>query len=62
MIKNGNQNEPEKNGKPKYSIHDFKEKKNYTREEMEKMKLGAEFMEVIRESLKKNEQTEKSSI
>lgn len=56
--------QPEKQ-KPKRSIHDFKPKKRYTREEREKIELGMEFMEIIRESLEKmekNEQTEESSV
>jgi hypothetical protein len=60
-MKNGNENDTEKKPKPKYSIHDYKPKKRYTREEKEKMQIGIEFMEIIRESIKKNEQTEKSS-
>jgi hypothetical protein len=61
-MKNGNQKKTEKKPKPKYSIHDYKPKKRYTREEMEKMRIGKEFMEIIRESLKKNEQIEDPSV
>jgi len=48
--------------KPKRSIHDYKPKKRYTRAEREKMELGMEFMEIIRKSLEKNGQTEKSDV
>lgn len=61
-MKNGKENETEKKPKPKYSVHDYKPKKRYTREEKEKMQIGIEFMEIIRESIKKNEQTEDSSV
>lgn len=59
-MKNGNGKKTETKKKPKYSIHDFKPKKNYTQAEREKIALGAEFMEIIKKSLEKNEQTEKS--
>ena len=49
MIENGDQKEPEKNGKPRYSIHDFKEKKRYTREEKEFMEAAMEFLKRIGE-------------
>ena len=56
--------QPEKK-KPKRSVHDYKPKKRYTREEREKIELGMEFMEIIRKSLEKmekNEQTENSIV
>ena len=64
-MKNGNKKEMEQRPKPKYTIHDFKPKKRYTREEREKIELGIEFMEIIRKSLEKmekNEQTEESIV
>ncbi len=60
-MKNGNSKEAEAKPKPKYSIHDFKPKKRYTRAEREKIELGMEFMEIIRKSLEKNEQNKKSA-
>lgn len=57
-MKNGDQTEVKKNGKPKYSIHDFKEKKRYSREEREKIEAGMLFLELIRKSKKLNEQAE----
>ncbi len=60
-MKNGNNKEAEAKPKPKYSIHDFKPKKRYTRAEREKIELGMEFMEIIRKSLEKNEQNKKSA-
>ncbi len=59
-MKNGNGKKIETKPKPKYSIHDYKPKKRYTRAEREKIELGVEFMEIIRKSLEKNEQAEKS--
>lgn len=61
-MKNGNQSPAEKNGKPKYSIHDFKPKKRYTREEKEKINAVKEFLEALRKSNEKNEQTEETVI
>ncbi len=58
-MKNGNNKKAE--AKPKYSIHDFKPKKRYTRAEREKIELGMEFMEIIRKSLEKDEQNKKSA-
>lgn len=60
-MKNGNNKKTETKPKPKYSIHDFKPKKQYTRAEREKIELGMEFMEIIRKSLEKNEQNKKSA-
>ena len=60
-MKNGNNKEAEAKPKTKYSIHDFKPKKRYTRAEREKIELGMEFMEIIRKSLEKNEQNKKSA-
>lgn len=62
MIKNGNQTEPEKNGKPKYSIHDFKPKKRYTRDEKEKIEAGVEFLEALRKAIEKDEQIKETII
>jgi hypothetical protein len=62
IMKNGKENGTQKKAKPKYSIHDYKPKKRYSREEKEKMQIGIEFMEIIRESIKKNEQAEESSV
>lgn len=59
---NGKKAKAEIKPKPKYSIHDYKEKKRYTRAEREKMELGAEFMDIIRKSLEKNEQIEKTDV
>lgn len=61
-MKNGNKKEAGKRPKPKYTIHDFKPKKRYTREELEKIEAGMEFLEIIRKSLEKNEQNEETSI
>ncbi len=61
-MRNGDSKKTETKPKPKYSIHDYKPKKRYTRAEREKMELGMEFMEIIRKSLEKNEQTEKSDV
>ncbi len=61
-MRNGDSKKTETNPKPKHSIHDYKPKKRYTRAEREKMELGMEFMEIIRKSLEKNEQTEKSDV
>ena len=62
-MKNGKPEKPDnERSKPKYTIHDFKPKKRYTRAEREKIQLVTEFMEIIRESLKKNEQSEKSDV
>ena len=54
-MKNGNQKEAKQNGKPKYSIHDFKPKKRYTREEKEKIEAGMRFLELIERGIKENE-------
>ena len=55
MMKNGNQSKPEKNGKPKYSIHDFKPKKRYTRAEKEKIEAGMLLLELIGRGKAENE-------
>ena len=64
-MKNGNQKEAKQNGKPKYSIHDFKPKKRYTREEKEKIEAGMRFLEALGRSIeanKQNEQTEETVV
>ena len=61
-MKNGNNREAEAKPKPKYSIHDYKPKKRYTRAEREKIEAGMALLEIIRESLKKNEQDEETSV
>ncbi len=61
-MKNGNEKKAEQSPKPKYSIHDFKPKKRYTREEREKIEAGMEFLEIIRKSVEKNEQNEETSV
>lgn len=62
-MKNGKTKEPDnQRPKPKYTIHDFKPKKRYTRAEREKIELGMEFMEIIRKSLEKNEQSQESDV
>lgn len=62
-MKNGKNKKPDnQRPKPKYTIHDFKPKKRYTRAEREKIELGMEFMEIIRKSLEKNEQSEDSDV
>ena len=62
---NGNQNSAEKKPKPKYSIHDFKPKKRYTREEKEMMEAGMRFLEALGRDLEKqklNEQIEETVV
>ena len=64
-MKNGNQSQAKKNGKPRYSIHDFKPKKRYTREEKEKIEAGMRFLKALGKSIeenKQNEQTEETVI
>jgi len=61
-MRNGDDKKTETKPKPKYSIQDYKPKKRYTRAAREKIELGKEFMEIIRKSLEKNEQTEKSDV
>jgi len=59
---NGKKAETETKPKPKYSIHDFKPKKRYTRAEREKIEAGMLLLELIRKSLEKNEQDEKAAV
>lgn len=62
-MKNGNEKTREKKRpKPKYTIHDFKPKKRYTKEEREKIEAGMEFLEIIRKSIEKSEQNEEASV
>ena len=55
-MKNGNKKEAEKRPKPKYTIHDFKPKKRYSREEREKIEAGRLLLELIRRGQAENEQ------
>ncbi len=48
-MKNGNQNETEKKPKPKYSVHDYKPKKRYTRDEKEMIEAGMDLLKKIGE-------------
>ncbi len=61
-MKNGNNKEAEAKPKPKYSIHDFKPKKRYTRAEREKIEAGFLLLEIIRKSLEKNGQDEETAV
>ena len=46
--------QPEKQ-KPKHSIHDYKPKKRYTREEREKIEAGRLLLELIRRGQAEND-------
>jgi hypothetical protein len=59
-MKNGKQTTAKQNGKPKYSIHDFKPKKRYTRAEKEKIKATMEFLEALGKEIEKNKQNEQT--
>lgn len=62
-MKDGNHEKPDnKRPTPKYTIHDFKPKKRYTRAEREKIEAGMELLEIIRKSIEKNEQDEETSV
>jgi len=61
-MKNGNNKKAETKPKPKYSIHDYKPKKRYTRTEREKIEAGMALLEIIRKSLEKNEQDEETAV
>jgi len=61
-MKNGNDKKTETKPKPKYSIHDYKPKKRYTRAEREKIEAGMALLEIIRKSLEKNEQDEETAV
>jgi len=61
-MKNGKTEKPDnERPKPKYTIHDFKPKKRYTRAEREKIEAGMALLEIIRKSIEKNEQDEETS-
>ncbi len=56
-MKNGKDKKPDnERPKPKYTIHDFKPKKRYTREEREKIEAGLLLLELIRRGQEENEQ------
>ncbi|HSK70751.1 MAG TPA: hypothetical protein VK892_03580 [Pyrinomonadaceae bacterium] len=56
-MKDGNGKKQEnKRPKPKYTIHDFKPKKRYTKEEREKIEAGMLLLELIRRGQEENEQ------
>lgn len=54
-MKNGNENGAPKKAKPKYSIHDYKPKKKYSREEKEKIEAGLLLLELIGRGKSENE-------
>ncbi len=54
-MKNGNNKEAEAKPKPKYSIHDYKPKKRYTRAEREKIEAGMLLLELIRRGKEEDE-------
>lgn len=61
-MRNGETKKTETKPKPKYSIHDFKPKKRYTRAEREKIDAGLLLLELIRKSSEKNEQDEETLV
>jgi hypothetical protein len=54
-MKNGNNKKTETKPKPKYSIHDYKPKKRYTRAEREKIEAGMLLLELIRRGKEEDE-------
>lgn len=54
-MENGKENGAEKKPKPKYSIHDYKPKKRYTREEKEMMEAGMDLVKKIGELKERGE-------
>ncbi len=60
-MRNGDSKKTETKPKPKYSIHDYKPKKRYTRAEREKIEAGMLLLELIRRGKEENESEQKTS-
>jgi len=60
-MRNGDDKKTKEKPKPKYSIHDYKPKKRYTRSEREKIEAGMLLLELIRRGQEENESEQKTS-